>query len=554
VNDATLESLTRAEELVRSWKPKPLHIGEDRFADEARALIDAVTPDHGCEPLLELLRIPDDEKGKEVAEDVVAALAERPDCVEPLLRVLVAGSADGAERRDAVAADRASRALGAMDLDALVSSLLAVASGDAETVPREEAFNQLVKEGPNVIPALERLEADPELGPAATRCLEKLQEYDFLPGCGDPDATGTVGDLMYAYEEAETEEDAAYALQQLAVLLEDYDWVVGAESLEPARRYVGRVVDAFMDASGEEEEGSALDELEYFAAGCGDPGARLVREAIADVPVAPGTRRLHDFAATIATAADAPEPAASSIADAATGLSVTELRALTHRPSFRRIQGALLDVMNRPDFLEWERPEELPPLTDRDSHEGFIYLALSALCNDADEEFKAIAGLTLLGDREAVPFLRRLVDDPVGGEWVRRVIGWDAELAAVEGVDLETWAAAFEPEDGEELIIDAFFGEVRPRATQDGAADGTEGQAVSPAVQEPPEELADQVPGETGGAGPPELASEPTEPSVAPFGPTEPPEPMEPMEPPGLASMDEAFDELVRRMEREPGG
>jgi hypothetical protein len=30
--------------------------------------------------------------------------------------------------------------------------------------------------------------------------------------------------------------------------------------------------------------------------------------------------------------------------------------------------------------------------------------------------------------------------------------------------------------------------------------------------------------------------------------------PAEPMEPPGLASMDEAFEEFVRRMEREQGG
>lgn len=551
MDDATRELTARAEALVRTWKPRPFGIGQGRFESAAEALIDAVTPDHGCEPLVELLRIPDHDEGELVARDVVEALSLRPDAVEPLLRVILAAQADDAGRREGLAGDRAPRAFGAMAVDDLVPALLEVVAGDDEPALREEAFNQLVQVGPDVVPGLQGLREDPRLGRVAARCIEKMDEFQLLPSCGGPDAEMTIGNLVDVYREAETGDDATYALDQLAAHLDGSEWRADDPALAPVRDYVRECVDGFMDAGDDEEKQSALDELESFVGVCGDVGARMALDEIGRVPVAPGTRRLHDLAATFSSP---PQPGAgeSDLVAAVWRLSASELLALTRRPHYRRalesLQGLFLRLTWRPSsvrhphgyveqmrrFADWTRPEGLPPPAEEDpsevspeeedSGEGWTHFALTVLCNEADEEMKAVAALALLGDRKALPLLRLVADDPVGGPWVDRVICWYAELAGVAGVDLATWASAPDSGAKEPLAIDAFFEGLATDEAEDAAASG-----ATPAVAE-----ADEQPAEP--------AAEPAEPAA------------EPMEPPGLATMDEAFGEFVRRMERESGG
>jgi hypothetical protein len=208
------------------------------------------------------------------------------------------------------------------------------------------------------------------------------------------------------------------------------------------------------------------------------------------------------------------------------------------------------DPRRRPDFLLWKRPAALPPLGDVEAHEGFIYMALSALCTDSDEEFKAIAALALLGDRQALPLLRLVADDPKGGEWADRVVRWDAQLADAEGVDLATWAEEPAPGD-EDVSINVMFetavdtGQAASVPLADapaGAAEPPAGESSlyeeRPESQEPPAELAEPPAGST---------------EAVPAATGLPETLVSPMEPPGLGRLDDAFDEFVERMKRSAG-
>jgi len=556
VSDTTLELLTRAEELVHAWRPSPPGSNDDRFAREACALLDAVTTEHGCEPLLAFLWLPDVDQVQGVLDRVIQRLAWRPDAVQPLLRICCEGALDGdaeaavvvprdfttalyaadvARHRD-VAAARASTALWAMALDDLVRGLVRMACGDGDAGLREDALGELAGRGPEVIPALERLADDEELGAAAERCLAHLEEHDMVVSGGSPD---TIDDLVYAYGEAWHDEDAEYALWQLAEALENNKAVMGAEELAPVREYIRECVERFTGAEDQNDEDAALGELEVFAGACGALGALLAREEAAQLPVTERTERLHEVvealsaSAVAAPRASAPPPqppgGASPTFRAALTLPVAELQALTRTPGFRRLQSEMLDVQHHPDFPDWERPAALPPLADRESHEAFVHLALMALYNDPDDESQAIAALSLLGDRAALPLLHLLaaeVRDPVLAEWVRRVIGWDAQLAEAEGVDLATWAST--PEQDDDLGIDFLpEGASAPATSSEEAVELEEVDLVPQGADTAPSEPLDaQV------AAPEAL-------------------PAESMAPPSVESMDEAFEEFVRRMERE---
>lgn len=569
MDDARLSLTEQAATLAQTWEPSVFG-GKSRLERAVDRLVDAATAARDFTPLLGLLHLPDVDQADGALLRVTEALLDRPECVEPLVRMRVEGAGDGSGRDDAAAAERAHQLLIAMAPDVVVPALLRVADGDAAADVREAAFNQLLSMGPDAVSALEELSSDDELGSLAARCLRRIEELDLVPDYAAADDVAAVDDLLYAYRQAEEDDDADYALDQLAALLQEREWPARASALEPVRQYIRECVEGFMNSGDEEEEDAVLAELEYFVGACGDAGRRMLADEAGRIPVVFGTRRLHELAALLGPSRADAGGSSMSLTDATGRLPAADLLELTGRPQFRhalqvlrslfapltslpegragRLAPAELEALRR--VADWTRPAGLPPpagdaVEERSPDAGtpsadgdderWIVVALTILCNDADDDMKAVAALSLLGVRDAVPMLWAVEDDPVGGLWVGRVLGWDVQLAEAEGVGLSAWAATPEP-DGPAAAIDELLAGVQSAAEDDGES------AAAP---------VDAPPLPAGPIGPSETTVETGEPAEL----AEAPEglPLEPMPPPGLASMDEAFEEFARRLEREPG-
>ena len=456
MGDETQELTQRAVELVACWNDSVFGLEHGRLKAEGARLLDeigecAACEPGECEPLIALLSLPPRSAAAGLVERTCAELTSAGSAaVLPLLRVALG--------EDKTSADRALAVLADLPADDLVRGALAVFRSADHGDLRETAFNELAKRGDPAADALEALSDDRELGPLAVRCREKL---DGFPPQWEAvtDLPLQIGELGYVYLDAHTLEDAAYALEALAALLEQNEGRLDEAANHELDKLVAGLVDAWFEAD-DDEEAAAVDRLAYLVEECGRWFDEETLDLVREVEVTPETEALLDLVEDHAAAqkADARPPVDGP-----------------RHPLLERLQEEQIDFSLAPG---WTTPEGIEP-------DGPFGRLLEILANDAVDELKDEVVESLVGEPGAIAELRVLKSHPKAGKWVGEVLRRDHELAGADGLTLERWAAQ-----GPATLVDDL---VEAHEDDDEARDADDEGGAGRSADEPVAEAAVDV-------------------------------------------------------------